>query len=144
MKNPSHPSILYADDNQDSRDLVSMICQLADIEIVVAGTVEEALQISQSRKFDLFLLDSRFPDGSGLDLCRRLREYAPAAPILFLSGNAYEADVKNGLSAGADEYLIKPFTGNLAETIRRNIEQSRNARLEEKSETIKTTKPACV
>ncbi len=127
MKNPEHPSVLYADDNQDSCDLVSMICQLAGIEIVVAGTFSEALQISQSRKFDLFLLDSRFPDGSGLDLCRRLREYAPAAPILFLSGNAFAADVKNGLGAGANDYLTKPFMGNLAEIIRQNIKQSQNS-----------------
>lgn len=126
------PRILYAEDDQDSRELVSMICQLAGIEIVVAETVNEALQISQSREFDLYLLDSGFPDGNGLELCRRLREYVPTAPILFLSGDAYEAHIKNGLRAGANQYLTKPFMGNLAETILQNIEQSRDSKMEER------------
>lgn len=77
--------ILYAEDNEDSRDLVSMICQLSDIEVVTASTVGDAWETAQTKHFDLYLLDSRFPDGDGLNLCRRLRRFAPLAPILFFS-----------------------------------------------------------
>jgi DNA-binding response OmpR family regulator len=59
-----------------------------------------------------------------LELCRRLRAFAPLAPILFYSGNAYEADRQKGLAAGASDYLTKPYMADLAATIRQNIEQT--------------------
>jgi DNA-binding response OmpR family regulator len=117
--------ILFAEDDEDSLDLVSMICELSDIQIVKTRTVAEAWQLAHSHRFDLYLLDSRFPDGDGVELCRRLRSFDSQTPILIYSGNAYEADKKKGLAAGATEYLIKPYFGDLAETIRRHIDQSR-------------------
>jgi DNA-binding response OmpR family regulator len=63
------------------------------------------------------MLDSRFPDGDGLDLCRGLREYAPNTPIVFYSGDARETDKQKGLSAGASAYLVKPDFDNLASSI---------------------------
>ncbi|MEP6903132.1 MAG: response regulator, partial [Actinomycetota bacterium] len=53
----------------------------------------------------------------GLDLCRRLREYAPQTPILFYSGYVYETDKRSGLEAGANAYLTKPYIDDLTETI---------------------------
>lgn len=131
MKVSNRYRILYAEDNQDNRDLVVMICRLSNIEIVATETVTEAWRLAQSEKFDLYLLDTRFPDGNGLDLCRRLRSFAPHTPILIYSGNAYEADIKNGLAAGASDYLIKPFMENLAETIRQNIERNQKNNVSE-------------
>lgn len=90
---------------------------MSGIKVIAAKTVAEAWQAAQSQPFDLYLLDSRFPDGDGLELCRRLRLLAPLASILFYSGNAYEADRKNGLAARASDYLTKPFMGDLAATI---------------------------
>lgn len=116
--------VLYAEDDEDSRDLVRMMCEMDGIEVVTADTINEAWQKAQTRHFDLYLLDSQFPDGDGLDLCRRLRVFAPLTPILFYSGNAFKADKKNGLAAGANDYLTKPFMGNLTETIWQNIEQN--------------------
>jgi DNA-binding response OmpR family regulator len=119
--------ILYADDNEDSRVMVSLIGELSGIEVVTTGTVAEAWRLAQAEYFDLYLLDSRFPDGDGLELCRRLRSVAPHAPILIYSGNAYEADRKKGMAAGANDYLTKPFMGDLAVTIRQNIEQTKQS-----------------
>lgn len=124
MKFHNRYSILYAEDNEDSRDLVSTLCELSGIEVVTTKTVAEAWQLAQSERFDLYLLDTRFPDGDGLDLCRRLRSFAPHTPILIYSGNAYEADKKKGLAAGANDYLTKPYMGDLAETIQQNIERT--------------------
>jgi DNA-binding response OmpR family regulator len=73
----------------------------------------------------LYLLDSWFPDGDGLELCRRLRSFAPLAPILIYSGDSYEADKKSGLAAGATDYLTKPYIADIAVTIRQNIEQTK-------------------
>jgi len=127
MKSLNRYRILYAEDNEDSRDLVSMMCELSDIKVITTKTVAEAWQTAQNQHFDLYLLDSRFPDGDGLDLCRRLRSFAPFAPILFYSGNAYQADKKNGLAAGANGYLTKPYMGNLAKTILQAIKQTESA-----------------
>jgi DNA-binding response OmpR family regulator len=124
MNIPNRHRILYAEDDQDSRDLVVMMCRLSGIEVVTTETVAEAWQLARSKRFELYLLDTRFPDGDGLELCRRLRSFAPRIPILIYSGNAYEADKKKGLAAGANDYLTKPFMGNLAETIRQNIERT--------------------
>ena len=126
MKNYNRHRVLYAEDNEDSCLMVSTMCKFADIEVITTETVAGAWQLSQSEHFDLYLLDSRFPDGDGLDLCRRLRKYAPHTPILIYSGNAYESDKKNGLAAGASAYLTKPYMADLAVTIRQNIEQTEN------------------
>jgi DNA-binding response OmpR family regulator len=125
MKSFSSYSILYAEDNEDTHQMVSLMCKFADIKVSAAETVAEAWQIAQSEHFDLYLLDIRFADGDGLELCRRLREYAPHTPILIYSGCAFEEDKKRGLAARADDYLTKPYLGNIAETIRQNIEQNK-------------------
>jgi len=116
--------VLYAEDNEDSCFMVSVMCELSGIEAVTAKTVAEAWQRSQTECFDLYLLDSQFPDGDGLELCRRLRAYAPQTPILIYSGNAFEIDKQNGLAAGANGYLTKPYMADLAVTIERTIEQT--------------------
>lgn len=119
-----HHRVLYAEDNKDSRELVSIMCQMSGIEVITAATVAETWRLSQSEAFDLYLLDSRFPDGDGLELCRRLRSFAPLAPILFYSGDVYESDRQKGLAAGASDYLTKPYMADLVTTIRQNIEQT--------------------
>ena len=125
MKSPNRYRILYAEDNEDSRDLVSMMCGLSDIEVVTSQTVAEAWQIVQLEQFDLYLLDLRFADGDGLELCRRLRSFSPHTPILIYSGCAFEADKKNGLAAGANDYLTKPYLDDLTATIRQHIERTK-------------------
>ena len=81
--------------------MISMMCEYSDIEVVTTKTIAEAWRAAQAEYFDLYLLDSQFPDGDGLELCHRLREYAPHAPILSYSGNAYEADKKTGFDGGS-------------------------------------------
>lgn len=125
MKLLNHHRVLYAEYNEDLRLMVSVMCKLSGIEVVTTDTVAEAWRLAQSEYFDLYLLDSQFPDGDGLDLCRRLRQYASHTPILIYSGDAYETDKKNGLAAGANDYLTKPYLADLAVTIKQNIEQTK-------------------
>lgn len=109
--------VLYAEDNDDDSEMMTFLLALSAIEITRGKTVAEAWQTAQMGNFDLYLLDSRFPDGDGLDLCRRLREHTPNTPIVFYSGNAREIDKQNGLTAGANAYLVKPDFDNLASSI---------------------------
>jgi DNA-binding response OmpR family regulator len=139
MKSHNRYRILYAEDNADSLDLVTMICDLSNIEVIPSETVAEAWRVAQSEQFDLYLLDSRFSDGNGLELCRRLRSFAPHTPILIYSGNAYETDKKKGLEAGANDYLTKPFMGNLAETILQSIEQTKQSVRQADTSNIQTS-----
>ncbi len=128
--------VLYAEDNEDASDLMSILLGFSEIKTTAAKTIDEAWLLAQSEKFDLFLLDSHFPDGDGLELCRRLRELKPLTPILFYSGYAYETDKQKGLAAGANVYLVKPDSENVASTIRELVGHSKILKME--------TKPKCL
>ena len=77
-------------------------------DVVTAASMGAALHLAESERFDLFVIDNRFPDGVGTDLCRKLCALAPAIPTIFLSGDASAEDKHKALAAGAKLYLIKP------------------------------------
>ncbi len=100
--------VLYVEDHEDTRELITIVLRQRDFEVANAHTVAGGVRLATEERFDLYLLDSWLPDGSGLDLCRRIRKFDQATPILFYSAAAYEADKNIALSAGAQAYLIKP------------------------------------
>jgi DNA-binding response OmpR family regulator len=100
--------VLYVEDHEDTRELITIVLRQRDFEVANAHTVDGGVRLASEERFDLYLLDSWLPDGSGLDLCRRIRKFDPVTPILFYSAAAYEADKNMALSAGAQAYLIKP------------------------------------
>jgi two-component system response regulator RegX3 len=75
----------------------------------VRGTVKEALESTEHTLPDLVLLDVMLPDGSGYDVCRRLRERS-RVPIIMLTARGEETDRVVGLELGADDYVVKPFS----------------------------------
>ena len=75
----------------------------------VTGTVREALEVTERELPDLVLLDVMLPDGSGYDVCRRLRERS-RVPIIMLTARGEETDRVVGLELGADDYVVKPFS----------------------------------
>jgi DNA-binding response OmpR family regulator len=105
--------------------MVTTMLGFANIDVTTAGTIAEAWELGLIGNFDLYLLDSRFPDGSGLELCRRLHALDPKTPVVFYSGDVYEKDVRNGLDAGAKAYLAKPYMHDLSETILRTIGEAK-------------------
>lgn len=125
MKEFNRLSILYAEDDKDARDMLSVLLGFSDIDVSFARSVKEAFQLAQNERFDLYLLDNSFPEGNGFDLCRQLREFNPQTPIIFYSGNAYETDKQKGFAAGANAYLVKPDSNTIAETIFRLVPQIR-------------------
>ncbi len=112
---------LYLEADAESRRMVTFMLSQSNIEVVLADTVTEAWRLANSQNFDLFLLDGLFPGGNSLNLCRKLREYAPNTPILFYSAMGFQSDIQNGLDAGANAYLVKPYEGDLSETVLNTI-----------------------
>jgi len=108
MQMQNTPRVLYIEDHEDTRELVTLVLEQRSYEVVTGATIETGLALARSQHFDLYLLDSWLPDGSGLDLCRRIREFDKATPILFYSAAAYEIDKDLALRSGAQAYLIKP------------------------------------
>ena len=108
MQNLNAPRVLYIEDHEDTRELVTLILEQKSIEVVTGSTIKSGVALAISEEFDLYLLDSWLPDGSGLDLCRRIREFDKVTPILFYSAAAYEMDRDLALRCGAQGYLVKP------------------------------------
>ena len=100
--------ILYIEDHADTRELVTFFLRGLSYLVTTSSNIEDALIVARANHFDLFILDSWLPDGSGIDLCRRLREFKPHIPIMFLSAAAYEGDKWAAINSGAQAYLIKP------------------------------------
>ena len=100
--------VLYIEDHDDTRELVTFVLSERNYRVTTGVTIVDALKLSREHHFDLYMLDSRLPDGSGIDLCKSLREFNPSIPIMFLSGAAYETDKETAINSGAQGYLIKP------------------------------------
>ncbi|HEX8891363.1 MAG TPA: response regulator [Pyrinomonadaceae bacterium] len=100
--------ILYVDDHEDTSFMLTYLLGQADYKVVTAPSMKSALELIRQEKFDLYVLDKRLPDGSGLELCRRLNDATPSVPVIFYSGDAYELHRQQGLAAGADAYVMKP------------------------------------
>jgi len=105
MKTPQK-QILYIEDHEDTRELVTLV--LANYRVTTTPSSKEALKLARQQHFDLYLLDSWLPDGSGLELCQQLREFDRETPIMFLSAAAYETDKQAALDSGAQSYMVKP------------------------------------
>ena len=108
MRIKDTPRVLYIEDHEDTRELVTLVLEQKSIEVVTGSTIKSGVALAGSQDFDLYLLDSWLPDGSGLELCRKIREFDKATPILFYSAAAYEMDRTEAIKSGAQAYLIKP------------------------------------
>jgi two-component system, OmpR family, response regulator len=108
MREINTPRVLYIEDHDDTRELVTLVLEQKSYEVVTGSTIKSGIDLASSQNFDLYLLDSWLPDGSGLDLCRQIREFDKATPIVFYSAAAYQIDRDEALDSGAQAYLVKP------------------------------------
>ncbi len=100
--------VLVIDDEADVRSVVARALQ-ADGHAVSTAADLEAARERVASGLDLIVLDLRLPDGFGLDLCRELRAEGSTVPILLLTALSQVAVRVEGLDAGADDFLAKPF-----------------------------------
>lgn len=103
--------ILVIEDDEDVARLEQTVLERAGYELRVTGTGAEGLELAESYKPDVVVLDVGLPDISGLDVCTSLSN-SNNAFILMVSGHSREQDILLGLGLGADDYITKPFSGN--------------------------------
>jgi two-component system KDP operon response regulator KdpE len=96
------------DDEPPIRKLLRITLEAAGYEVDEADTARRGLLAAAERPPDAILLDLGLPDGDGLEVLRRLREWS-AAPVVILSARGQESDKVAALDGGADDYLTKPF-----------------------------------
>ncbi len=103
----NRPRILFVDDHEDTRFLISYLLDAWGYEPVAACGVEEGLERARSGGFNLYLLDSRFADGSGTELCEGIREFDKETPIVFYSGD-HPSRLMKALECDAQGFVLKP------------------------------------
>src|SRR5215212_11910829 len=103
--------ILIAEDERDIRDLIAFTLRFAGYEVFVSTNCEEAVELAPLVNPDLVLMDVRMPRMTGYEACRVMKANPDLKdiPIVFLSAKGQESEIQQGLEAGAEEYLLKPF-----------------------------------
>jgi DNA-binding response OmpR family regulator len=109
--------VLCVDDSDDTSLMLTTLLESEGYEVESAGGVADAKRAAEGGRYDLFIVDNRFMDGTGVDLCLWLRGVAPQTPVLFYTGAAQEGDREKGLCAGAAGYVVKPEIGGLIEAV---------------------------
>ena len=107
---PDRPRILFVEDEQSISAPFSKALEREGFEPHVAATAARALELQESLEPDLILLDLHLPDGDGRDVCRTIRARS-GVPIIILTARGTETDRIVGLELGADDYVVKPFSG---------------------------------
>ena len=105
-------SILVVDDDPDICALLEFKLQAGGHDVTIEHDGEAALAALESQSADLVLLDWMMPRMGGLEVCLAMRsdEKLAKIPVLMLTAKAQESDVQRGLAAGADDYILKPFS----------------------------------
>jgi len=101
--------IVVIDDEESVRDVVKAYLEKDGFTVYVAANGREGLALAERRSPDLIVLDLMLPDISGEEICREVRSRSDV-PIVMLTAKASEEERVGGLVAGADDYLVKPFS----------------------------------
>ena len=128
---PYRPTILIAEDSDDSREMMQVLLEAKGYRVVAAGDGMHAIRVALMSRPDLMLLDLELPKLDGLSVTRELRLHPnfKAVPIIILSGHDPSRFRQEALEAGCDDYLLKPIDFDLMhELLDRMIEGSRRPR----------------
>ncbi|MAM58965.1 MAG: phosphate regulon transcriptional regulatory protein PhoB [Salinicola sp.] len=108
----SSKTVLIVDDESSIREMIAVALEMADYRVLEADNAQTGHAMALDQKPDLILLDWMMPGTSGIELARRLkREEATAEmPIILLTAKGEEDNKVQGLEAGADDYITKPFS----------------------------------
>ena len=141
MQYDDNATILVVEDDDATRTFLADNLTADGFELLVADCAKDGIRLMETKYPDLALIDVGLPDGSGLDLVRRVRDadglasrVDPRTPLLLLSGRDSELDRIRGFERGADDYVCKPFSypelrGRVAALLRRSGQRPRTGRL---------------
>jgi CheY-like chemotaxis protein len=101
------PRILSVDDHEDTLSMLRVMLGGYGYDLTSVTSVAEALELAESEDFDLYLFDFLFADGTGRELCEKVREFDADTPILFFSGS-HPNTHQEALSCGAQGFVMKP------------------------------------
>ena len=101
--------ILILEDDADLAAGMEMALMSDDFSFTICSTIKEAEEKFRQQTFDLLILDVNLPDGSGFELCRKIRKSSKVS-IILLTARDMELDIVRGLECGADDYITKPFS----------------------------------
>lgn len=116
--------VLCVDDHHDTSEMLELLLSKEDYAVETAGTMEEACRLATETQFDLYVLDRRLPDATGLELCEKLNEITPGVPCIFYSGDAYELHRREATAAGAAAYVAKPDIDALIDAVQKLLANS--------------------
>ncbi len=117
--------VLVVDDDDAVCRIVRRMLPVEQYEVRAANSVAAALKIIEQESFDVYVLDYRLPDGSGLDVAGRIREKRAAAPIILMSGYDPSAVALRAGQLRITEFLQKPFSREtLCEVVKKAIDSS--------------------
>ena len=102
--------ILAVDDESSLTELLSMAMRYEGWQVSTAASGNEAVKAAREVRPDAIVLDMMLPDFDGLEVMRRVRSEDPDVPVIFLTAKDAVADRINGLTAGGDDYVTKPFS----------------------------------
>jgi two-component system KDP operon response regulator KdpE len=125
--------VLVVEDDDGIRDVLRVLLEGENYRVVEAETARRAEVEARSHKPDLLLVDLGLPDGKGIDVIKRVREWSPV-PIIVLSARTLEAEKIAALDVGADDYVTKPFSAaellaRVRAALRRNVRGSERVSL---------------
>ena len=119
--------ILAVDDEPLYQHLLRVNLEKEGYEVVTAGNGEDALEMVTSRHPDLVIMDVMMPRLDGITTCERIRQFS-TLPIIILTARGEESDRVRGLNAGADDYVVKPFSATeLVARVRAVLRRTKNA-----------------
>jgi CheY-like chemotaxis protein len=116
--------VLCVDDHRDTSEMLQMLLSEENYEVHTAATMEEACRKVVETRYDLYVLDKRLPDGTGVELCERLIKLTPAIPCIFYTGDAYEIHRREAFAAGAVAFVAKPDIEGLINAVHQLLADS--------------------
>lgn len=109
MKEKKKEKILVADDEKDLARAIGMILKYSDYEVDIVENGKQALEKAKENNYDAMILDIMMPEMDGIQALKEMRKNHIKTPILFLTAKSQVDDKVEGLDAGANDYLTKPF-----------------------------------
>ena len=116
--------VLCVDDHRYTSEMLQMLLSEEDYEVHTAATMEEACTMAKQTGYDLYVLDKRLPDGTGIELCETLQQLTPDVPCIFYTGDAYEIHRREALAAGASAFVAKPDVEGLIKAVHQLLANS--------------------